>query len=407
MKLLLHYSLAICSSAALLFTSCSSDDDNNSNSTSADPNAALKSEVKSTYADIVYYNYLDAYNTAKTLDTKIQAFVAAPTAQKLEDCKTAWLEAREPYGQTEAFRFASGPIDDEDGPEGLLNAWPLDEGFVDYVSGGVNSGIINDATNYPTLSKAILESLNEKDDVPENVSIGYHAIEFLLWGQDDPNPSNKLPGQRSYTDFLSTDGGTAANQDRRRDYLSNTSKLLLDHLQLMVDEWKPTTGTYRNSFLALPTNTALTQALTGIATLAKSELAGERIFTAYDNQDQEDEHSCFSDNTHRDIRLNWEGIKNVLVGCYIKTDGVSKITGPSIIDVLTVVDSELAEDLKTKMNETSVSIEATAIPFDFAISDATERPKVLTSVNDLQDFGDLLADAGTKLGLKINTALPD
>ena len=147
--------------------------------------------------------------------------------------------------------------------------------------------------------------------------------------------------------------------------------------------------------------------LTGIGTLAKSELAGERIFTAYDNKDQEDEHSCFSDNTHRDTRLNAIGIRNVVTGCYLRSDGISKVVGPSLLDLIAVVDPAFGESLDQMMNEALVAVDATAIPFDFAISDDSTRPAVLNSVGELREFGDGIAELGTKLGLSINTELPE
>ncbi|MEL6695993.1 MAG: imelysin family protein [Bacteroidota bacterium] len=367
-------------------------------------NVELKQSIIETYAEIVYANYQDSYDKAVEMKDAIDAFVADPeNVEKFELAKQAWLDAREPYGQTEAFRFASGPIDDEDGPEGLMNAWPMDESYVDYVEGNANAGIINDPTNHPTLDKAYLESLNEVGG-EENVAIGYHAIEFLLWGQDNTSPSDLKPGQRPNTDFV--DNGTAPNADRRRQYLAVCADLLLDHLQSLLDEWKPN-GSYRTTFLALETDVALSNILTGIGVLSKSELAGERIFTAYDNQDQEDEHSCFADNTHRDTRLNAIGIRNVYTGCYIRTDGISKITGASFSDLMEVMDPTFSKQVIDNMNTAMAAVEATAIPFDFAISDAGTRPAVLSSVNALQTFGDDIAEVGKKLDLTINTDLPE
>ncbi|MCB0226566.1 MAG: iron-regulated protein, partial [Anaerolineae bacterium] len=157
---------------------------------------ALKTEAVETYANIVFANYEDAYNSAVELQDKIDAFVADPTAETMQAAKEAWLAAREPYGQTEAFRFYGGPIDDEDGPEGLINAWPLDEVYIDYVDGEETSGIINDVETYPTIDKELLISLNEVG-AEENISTGFHAIEFLLWGQD---LSSDGAGNRPYTD---------------------------------------------------------------------------------------------------------------------------------------------------------------------------------------------------------------
>ena len=97
---------------------------------------------------------------------------------------------------------------------------------------------------------------------------------------------------------------------------------------MLTNEWSADVeDNYRAAFLALDTDEALTMMLTGIGVLSKAELGGERIFTAYDNQDQEDEHSCFADNTHRDIITNWIGITNVYFGRYQRIDGML-IDGP-------------------------------------------------------------------------------
>ena len=356
-----------------------------------------KSSVVDNYSAIVYASYSEAITDAEELKTSIDVFIDTPTDANFTAAKEAWLNARETYGQTEAFRFASGPIDDTDGPEGLLNAWPLDENYVDYVVGDDNSGIINNTTDYPTIDKATLESLNEVGS-ETNISVGYHAIEFLLWGQDTTLPSTKLAGQRPFTDFV--DGGTASNQSRRRDYLAACAGLLIDHLQLMINEWQ-VGGAYRTTFLALNKDTAIKNILTALATLSKSELGGERIFVAYDNQDQEDEHSCFSDNTHRDIRLNLAGIANVYRGAY------GSVSGDSLENLITETNPTLGAEITAQLIAAETAVEATATPFDFAISDATERPKVLASVNALQDLGDKFVEGGNAIGISISSELPE
>ncbi|MFT4735612.1 MAG: putative iron-regulated protein [Arcticibacterium sp.] len=189
---------------------------------------SLKVDVQETYANVVYKNYKDSYELALALQSAVNSFVAAPSANGFAVAKSAWFASREPYGQTEAFRFAGGPIDAEDGPERLLNAWPLDESYIDYVYGSEMSGIVNDPETYPTLSKELLSSLNEAGG-DANISIGYHAIEYLLWGQDLTKPSDKQRGLREFTDFT-----TQVNSDRRGEYLNISSELLIDHLNSMV-----------------------------------------------------------------------------------------------------------------------------------------------------------------------------
>lgn len=363
--------------------------------------ANTKKEVVDNYAAMVYASYEDSYNEAVKLQTAVNAFVAAPSEETLTAAKTAWLAAREPYGQTEVYRFYGGPIDDEDGPEGIINSWPMDEGYVDYVEGAPESGIINDAATYPEITQEVILGLNQSDS-EEGVTTGYHAIEFLLWGQD---LSADGPGTRPYTDYV--EGGTAANPDRRAAYLQAVTDRLLVDLASVRDEWAPdVAGNYRATFVALPADEAIQHMMTGMGVLAKSELAGERIFTAYDNQDQEDEHSCFSDNTHRDIYNNALGVQNVYLGQYRRVDG-STVSGTSLKDLVASANSGISEELTTMLADSLTLSNSMLVPFDQAIVVAEARPVVLDTVNRLQDSGDKIAEAASALSIQINTALPE
>ncbi len=106
----------------------------------------------------------DALAGATRLKTSIDAFVAAPTAEGLQAAKDAWKSARPEYLQPEMARFSDGPIDNaETGKEGLINAWPMDEGYIDYVEGDPEAGIINDPATFPTIDADLLTWLYEFD----------------------------------------------------------------------------------------------------------------------------------------------------------------------------------------------------------------------------------------------------
>lgn len=380
------FSLTALALAGLTITACSDDDNGKSQ----------KQLVVENYADIVYQNYKDALTDAETLEAAINTFTANPNQDTFDDAKGAWKEARESYGTTEAFRFANGPIDDENGPEGLLNAWPLDENYIDYVDNNgtpLYGGIINSTAIYPTLSKDLLESLNEGGG-EKNISVGYHAIEFLLWGQDLTAPSAFLAGQRSYTDYT-----TGQNADRRKQYLNICADLLTDHLTYLVDLWAPG-GDYRSTFLSLNTDTALTNIYLGIATLATAELPVERMSVALNNADQEDEHSCFSDNTHRDIALNLQGIINVYHGTY------GSISGPSLADLVEDVNEEYYASTEAAITDAQAKVAAMYTPFDYAISggaSSAEGAKVKAAYDAIKDnFGANLLAGSVALGLTVN-----
>lgn len=384
-----NFKVTLLLTGIVLFSSCSSDD--NSTSTSK----VTKKAVIANYADLVYNNYKKAYDDAVILENAIKTFTTTPTDANFSEAKNKWKQARESYGTTEAFRFANGPIDDENGPEALMNAWPLDENFVDYVEGASDAGIINATAIYPIISKELLESLNENGG-EKNISVGYHAIEFLLWGQDLTAPSENLPGQRPYTDYVVN--GTADNQLRRATYLNVCADLLTDHLQYMVDQWKPS-GAYRTVFLALPENEALKNMYLGITTLVLAELPIERMDVALGNADQEDEHSCFSDNTHRDIYLNLQGVINVYQGTFNGT------SGPSLADLVNQENVTIFNETETAQTLALAKVAAILTPFDLAIAggpSSAEGMKVHAAVLQLDDYGSNLLAGAAKIGILVN-----
>ncbi|MBX3017533.1 MAG: hypothetical protein KF767_06580 [Bdellovibrionaceae bacterium] len=350
---------------------------------SAQALAQTPKAVVSAYSKFVFTRYTETLTATKLMNEKIQAFTQAPSAESLEAAKTAWVEARKLYSTTEVFRFYSGPIDREDGPEGLINAWPLDEVYIDSVRGDNGAGFINDLVNYPTLSKELLIELNEKDG-EKNISTGWHAIEFMLWGQDF---NINGPGNRPYTDFT-----VKKNADRRRQYLSLVSDLLIEHLTHLAEEWNPANGANYVADFASPAKTleSLGFILTGTVQLAGFELSQERLFVAYDTQLQEDEHSCFSDTTHNDIVYNFLGIKEALT-----------LNGGSVLELVKAKDAALATRLEIQLEVTEKAVRAIPAPFDQAIFSDDGRAAILTAVTELENLGADLKTAATLLGVAI------
>jgi putative iron-regulated protein len=343
------------------------------------------------YADGVHAAYQASLESATGLDAAIDAFLADPTDQTLDAAKQAWLAARDDYGLTEAFRFYGGPIDNEtDGPEGLINAWPLDEVYIDYVEGDTESGVINDPDTYPTIDAELLTSLNEQGG-EANISTGWHAIEFLLWGQD---LSTDGPGTRPVTDYT-----TAENADRRATYLAVTSDLLLEHLTGLVEAWAPDADNYRAEFVAGDPNESLTMILTGIGELTRGELAGERMYVAYEQRSQEDEHSCFSDNTTADLLANAQGIDMVLNGRY-----PGGVEGPGLMVLFEAADADAAAALREAVDASLADLEAIPAPFDQHLADGVPdddpgRASVLTAIEALEAQADSLVAAAAPAGI--------
>ncbi|MBL4635161.1 MAG: iron-regulated protein [Kofleriaceae bacterium] len=398
-------------------------------------------EVVTTNAKIAYAVFSDSVVTAEALQLAVDAFVADPTQPKMDAAKAAWKAAREPYGQTEVYRFGNANVDDW---EGSVNAWPLGEAMIDYVATNIdgdsgpdstapsaNGNIIADTTIDVT-SPSVIGGLNEDNDDERNVSAGYHAVEFLLWGQDlnDQDATwdgtairDTTPGQRPLSDFFTTadecttgaDHATQADPTvcvRRGDYLKAVTQLLVDDLKIMVVDWDPAgTGNYYQTFVA-GGDASLAKMMAGMGRLSFGELAGERINIARLQNSQEDEHSCFSDNTHRDIVLNAKGVQNTYLGTYTSSAGVTT-KGPGLYDfLLGAGHSDIAEKLKENLEATSTAADAvdakakSGNPFDNQIqeNDNTDVKAVVTALINqaTRDTEGSISKAAEVLGINID-----
>ena len=404
-----------------------------------------KTEILETYANMANDAYSKAFEDALTLQDKINALAEKPDQETFQAAKDAWLISRESYGQTEIFRLSNGPIDAEEGwvfkaygaLEGQLNAWPLDENMIDYTidengkrtSGNIidTSGVFNpggeDATevNVVTISVDVLTKLNENGG-DANVATGYHAIEFLLWGQDqDYNNFSEdtithgalVTGQRPLSD-LTTD----KYAPRRLAYLKAASQKLVNDLEVVSSAWSTTTsadcsedakGCYRAALLGqlngkdgdknIAPEEAIKDIITGMGVFIKSELANERIAVAVLTPSEEDEHSCFSDNTHRDITTNYQGFINVLKGQYNgKNYGISfysiasKDTQTKLDELIAAIDKKVAN-----MN----TLADTKWHFDYQILSGNNAKDIKKMKNTMRRLGDAMVDVAKDIELSL------
>lgn len=319
--------------------------------------------VMTHYADVAQAVYGDSLSTARQLRSAVDRLIAAPDATTLAAARAAWVAARHPYQQTEAYRFGNAIVDDW---EGKVNAWPLDEGLIDYVD--ASYGDESDENPYYTVNiiaheklelsgrtidaskidEDLIAQLHEVDEIEANVTTGYHAIEFLLWGQD-LNGNGPGAGQRPATDFdpANCTGGHCA---RRGQYLKAATDLLVKELEWMSAQWAPG-GEARQAVLDAPEAQGLATILGGMGSLSYGELAGERMKLGLMLHDPEEEHDCFSDNTHYSHYNDALGIRNVYTGTYVKVDG-STMSGPSLADLVAAKDPKVDAALRQRLDDT-------------------------------------------------------
>jgi len=353
------------------------------------------------YADLAHAAYQDSLTTAQQLQAAVDTLIARPSAANLQAARSAWVIARHPYQQTEAYRFGNAIVDDW---EGKVNAWPLDEGLIDYVAasyGGESDENPYYAANVIANPKLILsgrtidasridkqllaETLHEVDGVESNVATGYHAIEFLLWGQD-LNGTGPGAGARPASDF-DPKNCSWGNCERRAAYLKAATDLLVDELAWMTGQWAAG-GPARMAVTSGDSHQALATIFTGMGSLSYGELAGERMKLGVMLHDPEEEHDCFSDNTHWSHYNDALGIRNVYTGSYTRVDG-SRLSGPSLSDLVAAANADTDRELRARLDATLAKMQV--------LVDSAEKEGVA--------YDQLLAEGNTAGNAKIMAAV--
>ncbi|QRY79495.1 peptidase [Pseudomonas sp. PDNC002] len=383
--------------------------------------AAVKAVVKN-YLDIAEATYGDALTTAKALQTAVDALIAKPSEATLKAAREAWIASRPSYSQSEAFRFGNSIIDDW---EGAVNAWPLDEGLIDYVAkdyqhaegnAGATANIIanteiqvgEDKIDVKEITGEKLKGLNELGGSEANVATGYHAIEFLLWGQD-LNGTKPGAGDRKYTDYAQGKDCTNGHCDRRAAYLKAATDLLVADLEEMVGNFKSgVADNYRAKVEADTAENNLRKMFFGMGSLSLGELAGERMKVALEANSTEDEHDCFSDNTHNTLFFNAKSIRNIYLGEYKRTDG-SVVKGPSLSDLVAKADAAADTDLKNDLANTEAKMqvivdraEKDGVHFDQMIApdDKGDQQKIRDAIASLVKQTGAIEKAATAVGVQ-------
>jgi len=384
--------------------------------------------LNTTYITLASAVYEDSLISARTLHSRIDELLAKPSPTTLQAARDAWRKARIPYQQSETFRFANPEIDDW---EGHLNAWPLDEGLIDYVSEDYfhemgNLGAQLNIIANPTIKLAgqtidaseitpdLIRSFHEFAGSEANVASGYHAIEFLLWGQD-LNGTEAGAGERPYTDYATGEGCSNGHCDRRRQYLKAVTQLLVHDLESMVARWQEG-GDLHSRYRAMSEQEVASSIVFSIGSLSLGELAGERMKVPLEANSTEDEHDCFSDNTHWSHYYNALGMQNLFMGQYQRING-DRVGGPSLAAYARTKAPEASERLRQAMN-TSVEknhqlVEAAerrtpAMKFDQMIAEGNQegRALVMDAIDALVAQTTALEDLARTLDLDSSGAQP-
>lgn len=228
---------------------------------------------------------------ANLLAIRVTELLDQPNAATLASAQQAWRKAYSAYLTTRLVSYF--PVQDpEDWHQReldlaqltlLIDAWPIEAGYVDSIAGYPTTGIVND------LSLAITaENLIEQHGFADlgSASLGFHVVEFLLWsehGQRSPDDfigrDNTAPTAEANTGEADSPPSTRQNHKRRRAYLKLACQQLVEHLSRLQRRWQSPQGHYAQQLLSQPAQQINQSLLFAAQQLLLNELLEGRLVT--------------------------------------------------------------------------------------------------------------------------------
>lgn len=315
-------------------------------------------------------------SAGKTYINDVAFFENLPAQYALDDCQQSWKKWYNEFLLMSPYRYFYGDLDA--GFEEYQNDFDLsgiNYGFIDYTASQPNGGIIKDVTNYPNINQVNMISWHQSGG-EYNAALGFHVLEFLLWGED---LSLNTTGVRNNSDYLQT----SAENERRMKYLSDAS----GYLKLIIDGIK-IDSEYKNDILSSNSDETFKQIIEGFNRFILEDLIEKTIQKPLDSQNPLDELSDFSDNTLENIKSKIKGLRYALNGSELFISSEEK--GYFMIDFISDVDKEAESDLIRSLDEIDNLLAQITVEFEKAIQNASMREKLNSITVELSNIHSIL-----------------
>lgn len=335
-----------------------------------------KSRLKHSFIETQKELLSKAQSSANSYMNKVGFFNNLPAQYALEDCQQTWKEFYNKFLLMSPYRYFSGDLDigfEEN--QSYYDISGINYGYIDYTASQPNGGIIMDATNYPVINQVNMISWHQSGGV-DNAALGFHVLEFLLWGED---LSLTSPGSRNNNDYLQT----SSENERRLKYLVDASS----YLDLTIGGLKINSG-YKNNVLALDEDDAFKRIIEGFNHFIQEDFIEKTIQTPLDSQDPSDELSDFSDNTLVNIKSKIKALRYALDGSDLFLS--SGETWYFMIDFISDVDDESARSVMNSLDTADELLDQINVDFDQAIQNATMREKLNGIITELSNIHSIL-----------------
>jgi putative iron-regulated protein len=291
--------------------------------------------------------YSNASLAIREFEGHSQLFLAHPTQQLLLELRDRWNTAHQAYLACQLYQmlaFSRSGQKQLELTKQRVNAWPIQGGYIDYLPGYQFTGIINDSTLAITLDNLL--SQHQFSDLSD-VSVGFHALEFLLWGEGFDRPASDFQASDSQ---LSEQGIELDANNRRRTYFELLTSHIIAELDGLSQRWERQTTTNGTYLDELPPGAQLSFLLTSSYRVLNDYLL-ERLISPFRGGDgYEVNESPYSKTT-------LEGMITVLDQLGHWLDGTVMEEQQNLLQFVTDHEPELADQIRKNFKACILAID--------------------------------------------------
>ncbi|MDA1369228.1 MAG: hypothetical protein O2971_00495 [Proteobacteria bacterium] len=279
-------------------------------------------EIVRAYLQQIEMDYDVILNNLDELQSQVVIFLDDPTTASINNVRSAWLMAHNAYELSSLHRYFANLVLSEE--ESLLlfqlqyrmNHWPILPGYIDYVEGFTDSGIVQDIT--VPLSIPSLQEQHGVFDLAE-ASLGFHVIEFLLWGE---NLDKRSPRPVSDYQVVTQLGPVQVEEGLELDQLSNNRRrqLLLLNTQSLVDDfntmrlrWLAGSDRFSSSLNNLDSGELLAMVIEAMTGMLTQELLVRSLYPLLNGEYVDSIQSPFSHSTQNAVSAQLTSVERLLL----------------------------------------------------------------------------------------------
>ncbi len=259
--------------------------------------------------------------TIGQLQSSIHTFISETTNENLDLARQAWLAAHSGYELTTLDRyFAIQVLNEAKGLELLqlqyqINHWPIIPGYIDYVDGYPDSGIVHDIN--VALNQETLRQQHGAFDVSE-VALGFHVIEFLLWGapkDSGTRPTDDYEAIEELSQAEAENGYTLdqLGNNRRRVLLSITADTLLEDFGKLEALWVEQQPQIRQSIESSSGSEVIVILADSMVAMLTEELLLRSLYPMLNGNYSEGIQSPYSQSTQNAVSIQLSGLERLLL----------------------------------------------------------------------------------------------